>query len=121
MKVDTHGQPAVTDWRVLARGDSLTVVDLMPRTGRTHQLRVHMAFLGHPIVGDGIYGGDAARGPDRRLQLHARRVVVPLKRSQPPVVAEAPVPDHMAPLIARLGGLDGPGALRSAAPPKGTP
>ncbi len=106
MKVDPAGQPSTTDWRVVARGERLTVVDLMPRTGRTHQLRVHMAHLGHPIVGDGVYGGDPARAVDRRLHLHARRVVVPLYRKKPPVDVEAPVPEHMARLLARLGALD---------------
>ncbi|WP_181703480.1 RluA family pseudouridine synthase [Chthonobacter albigriseus] len=103
MKVDDTGQEAVTDWTVLARGETLTIVDLSPRTGRTHQLRVHMAHLGHPIVGDGVYGGDRARGVDKRLHLHARRVEVPLYRKKPTVVVEAPVPDHMRRLLTRCG------------------
>lgn len=106
MKVDPEGQPSVTDYRVLARGDRLTVVDMVPHTGRTHQLRVHMAFLGHPIVGDGVYGGDAARAVDRHLHLHARRIVLPFYRKKPPVVANAPVPDHMRRLLDRLGALE---------------
>lgn len=103
MRVDPAGQPSLTEWRVVARGDTLTVVDLMPRTGRTHQLRVHMAQLGHPIVGDGVYGGDRARGVDKRLHLHARRIEVPLYRKKPAVVVEAPVPEHMGRLLRRLG------------------
>lgn len=116
MKVDPAGQPSVTRWRVVARGDTLTVVDLSPETGRTHQLRVHMAFLGHPIVGDGVYGGDPARRPDTRLHLHARRVVVPLPPRAPPVTVTAPVPEHMARLLGRLGALDDTGALRLPGP-----
>ncbi|BBE73311.1 RluA family pseudouridine synthase [Oharaeibacter diazotrophicus] len=111
MKVDPAGQPSRTEWRVVARGERLTVVDLSPKTGRTHQLRVHMAHLGHPIVGDGVYGGDLARGVDKHLHLHARRVVVPFLKKKPPVVAEAPVPDHMRRLLGRLGALDAAGAL----------
>lgn len=103
MKVDGAGQPSRTEYRVVARGDRLSVVDLSPKTGRTHQLRVHMAHLGHPIVGDGVYGGDRARGVDKRLHLHARRVVVPYYRKKPPVVVDAPAPEHMARLLARLG------------------
>jgi tRNA pseudouridine32 synthase/23S rRNA pseudouridine746 synthase len=64
-----HGRPAVTDWRVLARGEGRTRVALFPRTGRTHQLRVHCAHplgLDAPIVGDRLYGTPAAR-----LLLHA--------------------------------------------------
>jgi tRNA pseudouridine32 synthase / 23S rRNA pseudouridine746 synthase len=64
------GKPAVTDWRVLKRPEGETRVRLSPLTGRTHQLRVHMAALGHPILGDPLYAdGEAAGHP--RLMLHA--------------------------------------------------
>jgi tRNA pseudouridine32 synthase / 23S rRNA pseudouridine746 synthase len=64
------GRPAQTDWKVLARGQGETRVALMPLTGRSHQLRVHMAALGHPILGDPLYAeGPAAAHP--RLMLHA--------------------------------------------------
>jgi len=67
------GRPAVTDWRLLkAEGDSARM-QLKPRTGRSHQLRVHMQALGHPILGDTLY----AEGPARdhpRLMLHAERL-----------------------------------------------
>ncbi len=64
------GRPAVTDWRVLRHEGDTTRVRLMPKTGRSHQLRVHMRELGHPILGDPFY----ATGPARdfpRLMLHA--------------------------------------------------
>ena len=64
------GKPAVTEWRVLRHGAGETRVRLMPKTGRSHQLRVHMRALGHPILGDPFY----ASGPARdfpRLMLHA--------------------------------------------------
>ncbi len=111
MKVDPAGQPSVTDYRVVATGDRLSVVDLMPRTGRTHQLRVHMAHLGCPIVGDGVYGGDVARGVDRNLHLHARRIELPYYKKRPPIVADAPVPGHMLRLLTRLGAVDEAGTL----------
>jgi tRNA pseudouridine32 synthase/23S rRNA pseudouridine746 synthase len=64
------GKPAVTDWRVVRAGDGETRVRLMPRTGRTHQLRVHMQALGHAILGDRLYATGA--GLDHpRLMLHA--------------------------------------------------
>ncbi|WP_136683388.1 pseudouridine synthase [Falsirhodobacter xinxiangensis] len=64
------GKPAQTDWRVTKRGENETRVRLMPITGRSHQLRVHMAALGHPILGDPLYAtGEAADHP--RLMLHA--------------------------------------------------
>jgi tRNA pseudouridine32 synthase/23S rRNA pseudouridine746 synthase len=70
-KVDhAEGRPAVTDWRVLRRGADETRMRLMPRTGRSHQLRVHMVALGHPILGDPFY----ASGADRdfpRMMLHS--------------------------------------------------
>lgn len=70
-KVDHEaGREAVTDWRVVRAGDGETRVRLMPKTGRSHQLRVHMAELGHPILGDPFY----ASGPARdfpRLMLHS--------------------------------------------------
>ncbi len=65
-----NGRSAITDWQVLSRQDSETRVRLSPLTGRSHQLRVHMLALGHPILGDPIYDeGDAANWP--RLMLHA--------------------------------------------------
>ena len=70
-KVDhEQGRPAQTDWRVIRAGDDETRVRLFPLTGRSHQLRVHMASLGHPILGDPLYAtGVAADHP--RLMLHA--------------------------------------------------
>lgn len=101
MVVDPAGQPSVTDYVVRGRGAGLTWIEFMPRTGRTHQLRAHAAHLGTPILGDPIYGRAPANGP--RLHLHARRVAVPLKRSGPPVVATAPVPEDMAAALAACG------------------
>ena len=70
-KVDhVEGRPAQTDWRVMRTTDDETRVRLMPVTGRSHQLRVHMAQTGHPILGDPLYAtGAAADHP--RLMLHA--------------------------------------------------
>lgn len=103
MKVDPAGQPSRTRWRVLGTGAGVSFVELAPETGRTHQLRVHMAHLGCPIVSDAVYGGDRARGIDRNLHLHARRIVVPLRKNKPPVDVSAPVPGHMRALLALCG------------------
>jgi 23S rRNA pseudouridine955/2504/2580 synthase len=73
-----HGLPSRTRYRVIDRaGNRAAWVELQPFTGRTHQLRVHMAAIGHPIVGDGKYGGQAAflsGSISRKLHLHARRL-----------------------------------------------
>lgn len=62
-----RGKYAVTEWRVLEQGAGITRVALFPKTGRSHQLRVHMESIGHPILGDPIYGE-----PGERLMLHAQ-------------------------------------------------
>jgi len=64
-----HGKSAVTHWQVLQRSDDAVRLLLKPETGRTHQLRVHCAALGYPIIGDGLYGNDEVRQP--RMLLHA--------------------------------------------------
>jgi len=69
------GKEAVTNWRVLRYGDEETRVKLMPRTGRSHQLRVHMLALGHPILGDPLYSKDTVE-TYRRLLLHSQELRV---------------------------------------------
>jgi 23S rRNA pseudouridine955/2504/2580 synthase len=74
------GQSAITHYEVLeTAGKTLSWVALYPVTGRKHQLRVHMSAIGHPIIGDGKYGGAEAfiNGVEGRLHLHAREVVIP--------------------------------------------
>jgi tRNA pseudouridine32 synthase / 23S rRNA pseudouridine746 synthase len=94
MKPDPKGMPSVTTWKVLGRGGALAWLAMEPVTGRTHQLRVHAAETGWPIVGDSIYGKTPrAGGPI--LHLHSREVVVPISKNKPPVVVTARVPEHM--------------------------
>jgi tRNA pseudouridine32 synthase/23S rRNA pseudouridine746 synthase len=67
------GRPALTDWRLLADEGATARLQLKPRTGRSHQLRVHLAAIGHPILGDSLYAeGQAREAP--RLMLHAERL-----------------------------------------------
>ncbi len=102
MMVDPEGQPATTEWRVMGRHEGLTWLELKPLTGRTHQIRVHCAAAGWPLVGDAIYGSrEAASG--LTLHLLARQVVVPLYANRDPITVTAPVPRHMAPGLASLG------------------
>lgn len=70
------GRPARTHWRVLEHGANQTRLELRPVTGRSHQLRVHLAALGHPILGDNLYADEAARTRASRLLLHAWRLAL---------------------------------------------
>jgi tRNA pseudouridine32 synthase/23S rRNA pseudouridine746 synthase len=79
-----------------------TWLALEPLTGRTHQLRVHCAEMGFPIVGDTIYG-TASRSGGATLHLHARQVVVPISKNKLPVTVTAPVPPHMRELLVKCG------------------
>jgi tRNA pseudouridine32 synthase/23S rRNA pseudouridine746 synthase len=98
MKVDPAGQRALTHWRVLGRSSDRTLLELRPVTGRTHQLRVHCAAMGWPILGDAIYGnGPRFGGPG--LHLHARAITIPLYPKRPRIAVEAPLPAHMAEAI----------------------
>ncbi|WP_244478042.1 MULTISPECIES: RluA family pseudouridine synthase [unclassified Methylobacterium] len=96
MKTDPAGDPSLTTWLVLGRSPdrSLAWLALSPVTGRTHQLRVHCAAMGWPILGDPIYG-TAPRSGGPGLQLHARALTLPLYPKKPPIVVEAPAPGHM--------------------------
>ncbi len=115
MHVDEeNGQPAKTRYRVIDRvSDRASWVELEPLTGRTHQLRVHMAAIGHPIVGDGKYGGRDAfltGAISRKMHLHARRLII----AEPSNTASkgtaggkldvtAELPEHFAATLEALG------------------
>jgi tRNA pseudouridine32 synthase/23S rRNA pseudouridine746 synthase len=71
-----HGKAAQTFWRILERHENSSSLELTPVTGRTHQLRVHMQALGHPILGDELYGQKDAFALADRLLLHARRLII---------------------------------------------
>ncbi len=106
MQPDPKGQPAVSRIRLMDRaGNRVSFVEMRPLTGRTHQLRVHAAAIGHPIVGDGKYGGAAAfltGGVSRKLHLHARRLVIDLPGGGRLDVTADP-PDHFRESLELLG------------------
>lgn len=118
MKVEAGGLPSQTRWRVLARGDGRAALALSPLTGRTHQLRVHCAHMGWPILGDPIYGAGRPGEGGAPLHLHARKIVVPLAKTKPPIEVEAPLPAHMRAAWRALGlAIEEP--MRNAEPPLG--
>jgi len=111
------GRPACTDWEVIARFDSLTLVRLVLRTGRTHQVRVHLASLGFPVFGDAVYGGvrfaSRLAPPERprahrllgllgRQALHAYRLGFRHPADGEFMVFEAPVPADMEAILREL-------------------
>src|SRR3954470_17844680 len=103
---EEHGLPAKTKWRTIDRaGNRAAWVELQPLTGRTHQLRAHMAAIGHPIVGDAKYGGAEAfltGGISRKLHLHARRIRIDAPDSGV-IDVSAELPAHFAESLATLG------------------
>ncbi len=105
MEVNDAGVEAITDYTVMGAHDDYTWLALSPKTGRTHQLRVHCAAMGWPIVGDPVYGSVHDGTP---MQLHARTITVPLypNRDAPPITATAPVPGHLQELLRLCGFLE---------------
>ena len=79
--------------------DGYSLVALRPRTGRTHQLRVHMQKLRTPILGDPLYARRDPRFPDATLMLHARRLSITLPGENAPRLFESPLPPHMKALL----------------------
>ena len=107
MHVDKEqGLPAKTRWRLVDRaGNRAAWIELQPLTGRTHQLRAHMAAIGHPIVGDAKYGGADAfltGGVSRKLHLHARRLRIDAPSGEP-IDVTADLPAHFTETLAMLG------------------
>ncbi len=107
MHVDHEGgQPAKTKYRVVDKvSDKAAWLELEPLTGRTHQLRVHCAAMGHPIVGDGKYGGKDAfltGSVSRKMHLHARRLIIDSPDGET-IDATAELPEHFAASMEQLG------------------
>jgi 23S rRNA pseudouridine955/2504/2580 synthase len=122
MHVDMEdGQPARTSYRVVDRaGNRAAWLELEPLTGRTHQLRVHCMAMGHPIVGDGKYGGQDAfltGSVSRKMHLHARRLVIDNPKGGK-LDVNAELPEHFAATMKQLGFEEAASdALPSKAPP----
>jgi 23S rRNA pseudouridine955/2504/2580 synthase len=124
MHVDPEaGQKSLTRYRVIDRAAGRAAwVEFLPLTGRTHQIRVHAAAIGHPLVGDGKYGGKEAfltGGISRKLHLHSRRLAIALPDGGALDIS-ADLPAHMAESWAMLG-LDPALAVEPEAPPPPPP
>ncbi len=99
-KIDPKGKSAVTNYRVLASDGKYSVLELKPITGRTHQLRVHLAYINCPIVGDTLY--DGGKSPIGRMCLHAKELEITIPKSQRKTF-EADVPADMLDFMRKIG------------------
>jgi 23S rRNA pseudouridine1911/1915/1917 synthase len=99
--VSPDGKESVTRYLTFARLANAALVELEPLTGRMHQLRVHLAAIGHPIVGDAKYG-DAGTPPAERLMLHASRLDLPHPDGGAPFAVESPLPQDFRAALARI-------------------
>lgn len=102
-RVHPAGKPSVTKYTVLAACEEASLVQVRPQTGRTHQIRVHFAHLGHPLLGDELYGGACSRM--QRHALHAGQVLFrqPGDEKTVPVCVQVPLPADMAQLVHTFG------------------
>jgi tRNA pseudouridine32 synthase/23S rRNA pseudouridine746 synthase len=86
------GKPSTTLWEVLSRGATTTRLALTPLTGRSHQLRVHLQAIGHPILGDELYAPPEVLAMAPRMLLHAQRLTLPHPADGQPLTLESPCP-----------------------------
>ena len=100
-----NGRAAVTHWRVLNRYPGYTHVECRLETGRTHQIRVHMASIGHPLLGDTVYGSKKPWPGLAGQCLHARRLRFLHPATGAPVELECPLPDWFQEVLTKLGKL----------------
>lgn len=105
MKVDeAEGKESITDYEVLGKSGNHAWLACYPRTGRTHQIRVHLAAINCAIVGETIYAGrDLKDTTQPVLHLHSRSISVPISNNKEPVEAVAPPPEHMLSLLKECG------------------
>lgn len=102
-RIGASGKPAVTAYRVLAASDRGALIECRPVTGRLHQVRVHLASLGCPILGDGVYAPQRVRAAAPRLSLHAHRLVFDHPRTGERVDVRSPLPRDLGRTLTRLG------------------
>jgi 23S rRNA pseudouridine1911/1915/1917 synthase len=106
--VKRGGRESETAYKILQKLDGFTYIEAYPRTGRTHQIRVHLAHIGHPVAGDDVYGKKAKHIADRPL-LHAYTISFPHPLKNLKITIEAPVPEDMISFVAEHEGLKSEG------------
>lgn len=101
---DKNSRPAVTHWQVTARYNGFTRLRCQLETGRTHQIRVHMAYIGHPLLGDSTYGGTRAlqKGAEGQI-LHAGEIRFTHPRTEALITLKAPTPEYFQAVVDKLG------------------
>jgi len=104
---EKDAQKSVTEYKVLGSGGGHWWIELHPKTGRTHQIRVHLAHLGCPILGEPQYLPEGSPKPSAKLHLHSRALVVPLYPKKDAIRVEAPPPAHMLPALKACGFVTG--------------
>jgi 23S rRNA pseudouridine1911/1915/1917 synthase len=103
MGIVASGRPAISHFRVLERFPEATLLLVTIETGRTHQIRVHLNFIGHPVVGDQLYGKRPFKVPVLRQFLHATYLKFALPESGQPIEVETPLPQDLAAVLNQLG------------------
>jgi 23S rRNA pseudouridine955/2504/2580 synthase len=108
VRVDAEGKPSVSHYRLIERAGAHSYVEVRIDTGRTHQIRVHSAYAGHPVAGDEKYGDKEANralkaAGLKRMFLHAASLRFALKDGEQPYVLNAPLPDELRRVLDTLG------------------
>ena len=99
---DREGRPSITFYKTIRSYGNVSLLLLRPKTGRTHQIRVHLKYLGYPVVGDPLYGRKDLRFPDATLMLHAKRLSIILPGQNEATAFKTQLPDRFLSLIKRI-------------------
>ena len=102
MAVDAKGKNAITHFKVLKRYNNYTLLELKIDTGRTHQIRVHMSYIGHPVVGDSVYSNGKNEFGVEGQMLHARYLEFKHPITGEELKLEAPIPNYFEDVLQRL-------------------
>ena len=103
----SNGKTALTFYKIIKSWQNHSLVMLRPRTGRTHQLRVHLRHLGHPILGDSVYGHEDKYFPDARLMLHSKSLEITLPEKTEAEFFFSPVPERFSEVMQKLNKVNG--------------